>query len=341
VKLLILGGTLFLGRHLVDAARRRRHRITLFNRGQTAPDLYPDVEQVRGDRDGGLGALSGRRWDAVIDTSGYVPRIVRASALALADRVGHYTFVSSISVYAEPLAPGADESAPIARIPDETTEEVTGESYGALKALCERAAEEAMPGRTLIARPGLIVGPHDPTDRFTYWPRRVARGGDVLAPDDPNAPVQLVDARDLAEWLVHTAETRRTGVYNSTGPSEPLTLGAVLDECRRAIGARARWVWADEEFLLAQGVKPWTELPLWVARGDRAIDLVDCRKAWSAGLTFRPLAETIRDTFAWDRATPAEARPRKTGVQAPPTLTAARESELLDAWRGRAGAAIS
>ena len=189
MNLLILGGTVFLGRHLVEAALARGHAVTLFNRGQHNPDLFPEVERLRGDRDGDLQALEGRRWDAVVDTCGYVPRVVRASAEMLAPNVDHYTFISSISVYADTSKPGIDEQAPVGTLDDPTTEEVTGESYGPLKALCEQAAEAAMPGRVLNIRPGLIVGPHDPTDRFTYWVRRVAEGGEVLAPGNPHAPV--------------------------------------------------------------------------------------------------------------------------------------------------------
>ena len=183
--LLILGGTRFLGRHLVEAALGDGHRVTLFNRGLSNPDLFPEVETINGDRDGDISVLQGRCWDAAIDTCGYVPRVVRASAGLLADAVDHYTFVSSISVYSDAIGPGADEDAPVEELEDPGVEEVTGETYGGLKALCERAAEEEMPGRVLNVRPGLISGPHDPTDRITYWPRRVAAGGEVLAPDRP------------------------------------------------------------------------------------------------------------------------------------------------------------
>ncbi len=209
MKLLVLGGTVFLGRHLVEAATARGHSVTLFNRGQHNPELYPEVEKLRGDRDSDLSALQGRRWDAVIDTCGYLPRAVRASAELLADAVDHYTFISSISVYADFHTPAMDESAPVGTLADETVEEVTGETYGPLKALCEQAAERALPGRVLNIRPGLIVGPHDPTDRFTYWPVRVARGGEVLAPGRPHVPVQVIDGRDLAEWTVRMVEARQ------------------------------------------------------------------------------------------------------------------------------------
>ncbi len=201
--------------------------------------------------------------------------------------------------------------------------------------------QEALPGRALIVRPGLIVGPHDPTGRSTYWLRRAARGGVVLAPDRPEAPVQLVDARDLAGWLVARVEARASGVFLATGPQEPLTLGRYLDACRAATGGDARWEWVDEAFLLEQAVQPWTDLPLWVLESQRGIHLADCRRAWRAGLAFRPLADTLRDTLAWDQASPPETRPKKPGVPVPPSITPEREAELLSRWRKRSRAAVS
>jgi 2'-hydroxyisoflavone reductase len=220
--LLILGGTGFLGRHLVEAALGDGHRVALFNRGLSGPDLFPEVETIQGDRDGDLSVLQGRRWDAAIDTCGYVPRLVRASAGLLADAVDHYAFISSISVYSDAIGPGADEGAPVEELDGPTVVEVTGETYGGLKALCERAAEEEMPGRVLNVRSGLISGPHDPTNRFTYWPRRVAAGGEVLAPDRPERRVQFIDVRDLAAWIVAMSAELRTGTYNATGPDHEL-----------------------------------------------------------------------------------------------------------------------
>src|ERR671919_793322 len=221
--LLILGGTGFLGRHLVEAALGDGHRPTLFNRGLNEPGLFPEVEKLEGDREGNLSAHLGRRWDAVIDTCGYVPRFVRVSAGLLADAIEHYTFVSSISVFSDAIAPGADEEAPVRELPDPTVEEVTEETYGGLKALCERAAEEMLPDRVLNVRPGLISGPHDPTDRFTYWPRRVAAGGEILAPGRPDRAEQIIDARDLAAWCVGLAESRPAGILNAIGPAHTLT----------------------------------------------------------------------------------------------------------------------
>jgi 2'-hydroxyisoflavone reductase len=323
--LLILGGTRFLGRYLVEAALGGDHRVTLFNRGLSDPDLFPEVETIRGDRDGDLAALRGRRWDAVIDTCGYVPRVVRASAGLLADAVDHYTFVSSISVYPDNMGPGADEGAPVEELEDPTVEEITGETYGGLKALCERAAEEEMPGRILNVRPGLISGPHDPTDRFTYWPRRVAAGGEVLAPDRPELRVQFIDVRDLAGWMVKMSAEQQTGTYNATGPAYELRMGKLLEECE-AVGGDAKIVWVSEEFLEENGVEPFTELPLWVPREYSGMLAVDCGKAIAAGLTFRPVSETIRDVLEWD------------SKRAEPDLAAGlepeKERELLSAWHG-------
>lgn len=335
--LLILGGTVFLGRHLVDAALAAGHQVTLFNRGQHNPDLYPDVEKLRGDRDGGLGALAGRRWDAAIDTCGYVPRLVRSSAELLAGSVEHYTFISSISVYRDLDQAPVDESSPVGVLVDPRVEEITGESYGPLKALCEQAAEAAMPGRVLNVRPGLIVGPYDPTDRFTYWPWRVAQGGDVLAPGRPQRRVELIDARDLAGWILRMVEARRTGVFNATGPAHELTMGDLLQTCRQASGGDAAFAWVDEAYLLASGVAPWSELPLWLPEADNGVMAVDCRRAMAAGLAFRPLAETVQDTLMWLRSDKAPTDGDLSKIALRAGMARAREAELLAAWRDRAG----
>jgi 2'-hydroxyisoflavone reductase len=324
--LLILGGTRFLGRYLVEAAQEDGHRVTLFNRGLSGPDLFPEVETIKGDREGYLSALRGRRWDAVIDTCGYVPRVVRASAGLLADAVDHYTFVSSISVYSDVIGAGADESAPVEELEDPTVEEVTGETYGGLKALCERAAEEEMPGRVLSVRPGLISGPHDPTDRFTYWPRRVADGGEVLAPDRPELQVQFIDVRDLAAWMVRMSAEQQTGTYNATGPDYELRMGKLLEECEAVSDGEAQIIWVSEEFLEESGVEPFTEMPLWVPREYAGMQAVDCGRAIAAGLTFRPVSQTVRDVLEWD----------STRVEADLAagLKPERERELLSAWHG-------
>ena len=339
MNLLILGGTIFLGRYLAEAALARGHQITLFNRGQHSPELFPAVDKLRGDRDGDLDALRGRRWDAVVDTSGYLPRVVRASAELLADAVEHYTFISSISVYPHFRSVGLDESAPVGTLDDPTIEEVTGETYGPLKALCEQAVEQALPGRTLVIRPGLIVGPHDYSDRFTYWVRRVAQGGELLAPAHPNWHTQIIDVRDLAEWTLHMVERQQTGVYNATGPDYDLTIGQLLDTCRMVSGSDARFTWVNEEFLAEKEVTPWSELPLWIPQSD--LDMlgfsdVSCAKAIAAGLTFRDLATTVRDTLAWDSARTETAEPPARALQPRAGLTPEREAALLAAWHSQA-----
>lgn len=329
MKLLVIGGTRFLGRHFVEAALARGHAVTLFHRGRSNPGLFPAAEAVLGDRDGGLGALAGRTWDAVLDPSGYVPRVVRQSAAALAGRAGFYAYVSSISAYAPPLAPGADESAPLATLADPAVEEITGETYGGLKAACEREVARVFGERALVVRPGLIVGPHDTTDRFPYWPRRLARGGDVLAPGDGGQPVQVIDARDLAAWLLAMIERGAGGTYNATGPAGPVTMRDVLEAAALVLGVPSRLVWVDEAFLLERGVTPWTELPLWVPREEAGLDEVSIARALAAGLELRPLAATVRDTLAWDLARPDSAR------EGSPALRPGREAELLAAWRAR------
>ncbi|HYE12946.1 MAG TPA: NAD-dependent epimerase/dehydratase family protein, partial [Pyrinomonadaceae bacterium] len=252
--------------------------------------------------------------------------------------VGLYVFVSSISVYGDFSRP-VDEDSPAATMPDETVEEITGETYGPFKALSERAAERAMPGRTLVVRPGLIVGPHDPTVRFSYWTARVARGGEVLAPGRPGKQVQFIDARDLSDWIVRMAEERRTGVFNATGPERKLTMGEFLEECRAVSGSDASFTWVGEDFLLERGVGEWGEMPLWLSDANqqsRYHNSVSIEKALAAGLTFLPLAETIRDTLAWLRE--GARPPAKDGVHTPDlTLRPERERELLAEWHEKTG----
>ena len=324
--LLVLGGTRFLGRHLVEEALGREHRVTLFNRGESNPGLFPEVEELRGERGGDLSPLRGRLWDAAIDTSGYLPREVRYSAELLADSVGHYALVSSISAYEDFARTGIDEDAPVLEPPDPEPVELDWELYGGLKVGCERAAEAAMPGRMLVVRPGMIVGPHDYTDRFPYWRRRVAEGGDVLAPGDPEQQVQLIDARDLAGWMLRMAEGGRTGVYNATGPEYGLTMRGMLEGIREATGSDARFVWASEKFLLDAGVEPWEEMPFWVPEEMAGILAVDVSRAVGAGLVFRPLGDTVRDVPG-----PEDERPE---VEIEAGISREREEELLRAWRG-------
>lgn len=324
---LILGGTGFLGRHLVEAALGEGHRVTLFNRGLSEPGMFPEAETIKGDREADLPALLGRRWDAAIDTCGYVPRVVRVSAGLLAEAVDHYTFVSSISVYSDGIATGAGEEAPVQELADPTVEEVTGETYGGLKVLCERVAGEEMPGRVMNVRPGLISGPHDPTDRFTYWPRRISAGGEVLAPDHPGRRVQFIDVRDLAAWIVGMSAEQQTGTYNATGPDYDLQMGRLLQECETVSDGGAELVWMSEEFLEDNGVEPFTELPLWLPREYAGLQAIDCRKAIAAGLAFRPLSETITDVLEWDHTWGKDKQPAA-------GLGPERERELLLVWQG-------
>jgi 2'-hydroxyisoflavone reductase len=321
VNLLLLGGPKFVGRAVIDAALARGDEVTLFNRGTTSADLYPELERIVGDRDGGLEGLLGRQWDAVVDTSGYVPRIVGASANLLAAAVGHYVFVSSVSAYAS-FADVVDESSALAELSELGSEDVR-EHYGALKALCEREVERAFPGRSTLVRAGLIVGAHDPTGRFTYWPHRIARGGDVLVPGPAWRQVQFVDVRDLAEWMLRAAEIGLDGPYNATGNS---TMGAVVDAARRVSGAAARAVEVDDAFLTAHGVGEWMELPLWIdpsSEGWQHFMEVDASRASAAGLTFRPLDDTVAATLADAELVD--------GVGLAPE----RERELLEAWWSR------
>ncbi len=329
MNLLLFGGTRFLGRHLAETAIAAGHRVTLFHRGRTGPELHPAAEHVLGDRDGGLAALAGRRWDAVVDLCGYVPRVVGASAAALRESTAHYTFVSSISAYAVPFAHGAAEDHALAVLSDPAVEEVTGETYGGLKAACERAAREGFGERTLVVRPGLIVGPHDPTDRFPYWPRRIARGGEVLLPGVPDLPVQVIDARDLAAWMLTMVERGETGVFNAVGPAETLTLRECVERIAAAVGSSPKWTWVDEAFLLERGVEPWMGLPLWVTAEDVGHSTVSGARARAAGLRCRPLEDTARDTLAWDMARPNSVRAES------PALKPEREAELLAEWRAR------
>jgi 2'-hydroxyisoflavone reductase len=345
MKLLILGGTVFLGRHLVEAALARGHEVTLFNRGRHDSGLFPKVEKLRGDRRAGdLSALRGRRWDAVIDTCGYVPKEARASARLLAEAAEHYTFISSQSVYANFDAPGTDERAPVKTLTLEQVREAEqieptnptiavnyGEMYGGLKALCERAVEEEMNGRALSIRAGLIVGPYDYSDRFTYWVRRTSQGGEVLAPGNPDRPVQIIDARDLAEWIVRMMENGRTGIFNATGPDYRLTMRRMLEDCRSVSRSDARFVWVDDQFLREAEVAGWSELPLWLPAESLVTNFcsIDNSKAIAAGLTFRPLTETVRATLAWDSTRPPEVELRN-------GLKREREVELLRAWKSSA-----
>jgi 2'-hydroxyisoflavone reductase len=338
MKILVLGGTAFLGRHLVDAAVARDHTVTVFNRGRHGAPRR-GVAWLHGDRSTDLSALKGLSWDAVIDTSGYVPSQVCASAVLLAQNVSHYTFVSTLSVYASSNEGPVDESGTLEQVPAEKLAALEaivpdgpiaavhyGAMYGGLKVLCERAVAQAMGDRTFLVRPGLIVGPYDYTDRFTYWPSRIARGGEVLAPGDPSTSRRFIDVRDLSEWIIASIEVGRTGTYNATGPDYDLTMERVLDECRRVSGSDARFTWVDDDFLVAQKADPWTSVPLWAPRAVSPASFRGTyRRALESGLRYRPLADTIRDTLQWDQTRPPD-RNRNGG------LTSAQERDLLSAW---------
>jgi 2'-hydroxyisoflavone reductase len=308
--LLMLGGTGFLGPHVVREAVAAGYEVTLFNRGKTNPHLFPDLEKLRGDRNDDLSALEGRWFDVVIDTSGYFPRQVEATAGMLAEGAAQYLFVSTISVYAGFSRIGMDESGETAPMPEPYSEEMPTH-YGALKAGCERAAEAAMPGKTTIVRPGLIVGPGDPTDRFTYWPARIARGGDVLAPGAPDDPIQFIDVRDLAAWMVRMTASSTMGIFNATGPTEPTSIGALLQACKTVSGSDADFHWASAEFLAEHEVAPWMQMPVWVPPSDpefRGFARIDAQRARGAGLTFRPIDDTVEATLAWWNEQPPQRR---------------------------------
>lgn len=327
MNLLVLGGTVFLGRHLVQAALDAGDTVTIFTRGLHNGDLFPDVEKLRGDRRSDLSALEGRTWDAVVDTCGYFPADVKASAGLLADSVGHYTFISSLSVYSDNDTPNQGEEGPVGTLenPDAETD-VTGENYGPLKYHCEVAAERAMPGRTASVRAGLIVGPWDPSDRFTYWPHRIAKGGRVLAPGRPDRVVQFIDVRDLADWILRVARNRHTGNFNASGPQPLVTMGQVLESCLRLSGSDAELIWRDEPFLKENDVGAWMEMPLWIPEGEGmdGFNYFSSARAIAHGLTYRTLDDTVRATLEWDRTLPAE-RQLRAG------LAAEKELSLLGA----------
>ncbi len=327
MRILIFGGTGFLGRHIVKTALDRGHTLTLFNRGRTLPELFPKIEQIHGDRDVDLSPLHHQRWDAVMDVSGRHPSSVGAAADLLKNATDHYTFISSISVYADFSQPGLTEESPVEQLSGPLPETVAPESYGALKALSEQAVNQALPDRALIIRPGLIVGPYDTTDRFTYWPHRIAQGGQVLVPDLPDRPVQFIDARDLSSWAIHMAENRQTGTYNAIGPRELLSMGRFFEICQQVSQSNTQFRPVSEAFLLQQKVEPYSEIPLWVPSDMRGFGTVDRSRAIEKGLTYRPLEETVRDTWDWDAGRPASEN-LKAG------LSKEREQNLLQKWAG-------
>lgn len=327
MRLLVLGGTVFVGKHIVEAALGLGHAVTIFHRGRTPASFGGPVEEVLGDRDSDLIDLRHQQWDAAIDVSGYVPRIVRRSATALENSVSHYTFVSTVSVYADAAAIGQDETAEVQRR-QILTEEVTGETYGPLKVACEDVVREVWKDRALFVRPGLVAGPGDPTDRFTWWPRALADAsarGEVLAPSGPDVPVQAIDVRDMAAWIVKMAAGRRSGTFNATGPAEPLTMGRLVEACREATRSIALPVWVPDEFLLRQQA----DVPLWAPAGHAGFMTFSNARARAEGLAIRPIGQTAADVWRWDRERGLP--PLKAG------LSAQRQAELLAAWKADSG----
>jgi 2'-hydroxyisoflavone reductase len=339
LKLLILGGTGFTGPHQVRYAVARGHTVTVFNRGRRQADLPDSVEHLIGDRNNDLKALDGRKWDVVIDNPTTLPNWVRLSGKLLKDACRQYVFISTISVYADTSVVGMDETTPVleyteADDPFALPIESAGRFYGQLKALSEREAAYWFPGRATIIRPGLIVGPGDTSDRFTYWPVRIARGGEVLAPNAPSDPTQMIDARDLAEWTIRMAERGEVGVFNATGPERPRPIGEMLDGIKGALGSNATFTWVPQDFLQEQSVRGWVELPVWVRQRPESAGFmtVSVARAVANGLTYRPLDDTARATLAWQQSRPAEQQ------QAPRAgLKPEREAEVLAAWHARAG----
>jgi 2'-hydroxyisoflavone reductase len=337
LRILILGGTGFTGPYQVKYALSRGHKVTTFNRGKTHPGELPrEVEQLIGDRNGQLDALKGREWDVVIDDPTTLPAWVRDAAQILKGKVERYIFISTISVYAD-TSKGVDESAPLAKYEGadpfkETLEAMKAsgfKTYGPLKALSEQEAEKWFPEKTLVIRPGLIVGPGDESDRFTYWPLRIDRGGEVLAPGKPDDPVQFIDARDLAEWTIRMVENRETGIYNATGPAETFGIGSMLNGMKTALRSNAKFTWVPANFLTEQKVEAWSDMPVWTGE-ESGMARTSISRALAKGLTFRPLAETTRDTLAWFKTLPAE---RQSKLRA--GVTAKREKEVLVAWHGK------
>lgn len=327
MKLLILGGTRFLGRHIAEQALAQGHAVTLFHRGRCRSGLLPEAEHRVGDRNVDLQALSGGTWDACIDTSAYLPRQVALAAEVLAGRVGQYQLISSVSVYdMADGAAGADEDSPLQRLPDPLTDTVDERTYGGLKALCEAQAQRSFGAACLIARPGLIAGPYDPTGRFTWWVQRLLRGGEVLSPGDPATPVQWLDARDAALWLLRQAQQGSSGVFNLVGPPEATTLGEWLTRTRAVLNPSATLRWVAEDWLLAHGVAPWSDLPVWLPRSMAGLHRTSNRRAVQAGFTALPPEQTAIDVAAALAQTPVPA-----GVG----LSPQRERDLLEAWQTR------
>lgn len=328
-RVLMLGGTGFIGPHTIEALRAHGHTITLFNNDKKSKEKFPALESLFGDRDGKIEALQGRDWDVVIDNSGYVTRHVKLTADALKDHVQHYVFISSISAYADLSKPGIDEDYPLAALKDPSVEEVTGETYGGLKAACEKAVQDVYGSRCAIIRPTYIVGPGDPTDRFTYWPVRTSQGGEMLAPGISSDPVQFLDARDLASFIAGCATNRYSGAYNACNPPRKVSMGQLLEASRKLSKSDARFTWVDAKFIEAQKFEG-NEIPIWAPpEGESAgAALVSDSRAVAKGLTFRSLETTVKDTLAWQATRPAEQQGKLRAG-----LSRAQEQDLLSKWK--------
>jgi 2'-hydroxyisoflavone reductase len=327
LKILILGGTNFLGPHLTEELQERGHEVTLFNRGTQDPSLFPNVEMLQGNRDGDLDALKNRCWDAIIDTSGHLPRFVEASSKILSTATNHYTFISTVGIYENFHSFNIDENYPLAKLADKTNEEINEKTYGALKASCEKVIEQHFADHFLVIRPGLIVGPRDPTNRFSYWPLRIMEGGKILAPGSSTQTLQFIDVRDLAKWVVSMVERQETGFYNATGPASPLSFEEFLNQCAQISNNAVSFTWVNEDFLIEHEVQDWTELPLWLSykRNMPGFLHIDARKAIKAGLTFRPLIQTISAILDWEG--------QHRAAEAQIGLSRKKEQELLKLWK--------
>jgi len=343
LNILVLGGTGLIGPPMVEYALARGHELTLFNRGKTNTHLFPDVERIKGDRNDDISALEksvadGRRWDVVIDNTASLPRWVSESAGLLADAADLYLYTSSISAYADSSVPGADETAAVGQISAEdeakvlTNKDITGENYGPLKARCEAEARKAFPDKAIVVRPGLIVGPGDYSDRFSYWPIRIFRGGEVMAPGNPNDPVQFIDCRDLGEWYIRLVENKAIDTYNGVGPRSPMSIAGMLYGIRAAVDNEISFTWVDAGFLEKHEVQPWMHMTVWVPPvGEYAgFSSSSIQRALDAGLTFRPLADTAKATMDYWNSLPEERRAKPRAG-----LTAEKETEVLAAWHAR------
>lgn len=326
MKILIIGGTVFLGKTLVEWTSHEGHDVWIFHRGNHPANFPFPVHEILGDRDGSLAELENLEWDIVMDTSGYVPRVVRKSADFLKNKAKRYVFISSISVYKDPIKPELAEESPL-DLHTVETEEITGDTYGSLKAHCELAVQEIWSDRSLIIRPGLIVGPHDPTDRFTYWLTRILRGGEVASPGNPFQQVQFIDVRDLAQWILHLSVAGMNGVFNVTGPANSLSMAEYLNTCRAVLDKPVEFTWLSEEFLMQQNVRPFVEMPLWVPAESKGFNQIDIHRALEQGLQFRSLEETIRDTINWYQNQYPADRAMRAG------LSRLREEDLLSSWK--------